>query len=164
MDVLLDDRRSAAGGAIESGGDAPALIALVARLHRATRKRVRDSLPGPALPYSQVEVLRLLDQQPGLHVHEVAATLGLAPNTTSTLVQQLVRHGYVERRVDAKDRRAARLEVTGAARQRMERWRDRRAAVLARSISSLADLDRDLIRAALPALERLAAHLEAFDG
>jgi DNA-binding MarR family transcriptional regulator len=122
---------------------------------------VRESLPEPALPHSQVEVLRLLQRTPGLRVREVATALGLAPNTASTLIQQLLRLGYIERHVDARDRRAARLELTEAARNRLERWRDTRELVLAHTLAALPVADREQLLAALPALGRLAALLEA---
>jgi DNA-binding MarR family transcriptional regulator len=152
-------------GAVPAGaqelGQAPALAGIIGRLHRALRRRVHESLPGPALPQSQVEVLRLLDQTPGLRAGEVSDTLGLAPNTASTVIQHLVQLGYVERAVDTLDRRSARLTLTEAARNRMEYWRDTRGAVLAQAVDALSAADRDLILTALPALARLADTLEA---
>jgi DNA-binding MarR family transcriptional regulator len=137
------------------------LAALLARVQRSLRRRVREMMPGPALPPSHVEVLRLLQRQPGLRVHEVAATLRLAPNTTSTIVQHLVRLGYVSRSVDERDRRVARLELTAAAHSRMDLWRDTRSATLAEALGALAAPDREAVEAALPALARLADLLEA---
>jgi DNA-binding MarR family transcriptional regulator len=137
------------------------LAALLARVQRSLRRRVREMMPGPALPPSHVEVLRLLHRQPGLRVHEVAATLRLAPNTTSTIVQHLVRLGYVARSVDERDRRVARLELTAAAHTRMDLWRDTRATTLAEALGALAAPDREAVEAALPALTRLADLLEA---
>ena len=137
------------------------LAALLARVQRTLRRRVREMMPGPALPPSHVEVLRLLQRQPGLRVHEVAATLRLAPNTTSTIVQHLVRLGYVARCVDERDRRVARLELTAAAHSRMDLWCDTRAATLAQALDALAAPDREVVEAALPALARLADLLEA---
>ena len=138
-----------------------ALASLLSRLHRALRRQARAALPGPTLPQSHVEVLRLLSHQPDLRVQDVATALHLAPNTTSTLVQQLIRLGYVVRTVDARDRRVARLALTDAARERMAHWRDARALALGAALEALDDGDRVALRAALPALGRLAAVLEA---
>jgi DNA-binding MarR family transcriptional regulator len=154
MDISND-----AEAPIESAG-AVTLSILLSRLQRGLRRRVRAHFPLPALPQSQVEVLRLLRQEPGLPVHQVAATLRLAPNTTSTVVQQLVRQGYVARRVDRDDRRVARLHLTEAAGQRLARWSDARTTVLAETFGGLNEGDRDRVRAALPALERLVELLE----
>jgi DNA-binding MarR family transcriptional regulator len=144
-----------------AGADAPALAGLVGRLQRGMRRRVRAAVPDPALPQSQVDVLRLLHQEPGLRVQDLAAALGLAPNTASTLVQALVRRGLVERTIDADDRRVARLELTEAARRRLARWRDVRAQVLGQAVALLPEADRAAIGEAVPALTRLAALLEA---
>jgi DNA-binding MarR family transcriptional regulator len=148
------------GQAMAERGAASELADTVGRLHRTLRRRVHDRLPGPALPQSQVEVLRLLDQQPGLRAGDVADRLGLAPNTASTVIQQLVQLGYVARAVDTQDRRSARLTVTESARRRMDRWHDLRGAVLAQALESLAASERDSLLAALPALARLAESVE----
>ena len=161
MDVI---RASPAVAAADSEADAEGarvLAALLARVQRSLRRRVREMMPAPALPQSHVEVLRLLLREPHLRVHEVAATLCLAPNTTSTIVQHLVRLGYVARSVDEQDRRVARLELTAAAHTRMDLWRDTRTATLAQALDALAVPDREVVEAALPALARLADLLEA---
>jgi DNA-binding MarR family transcriptional regulator len=128
--------------------------ALLGRLQRGLRRRARAALPGPALPQSHVVVLRLLAARPDLRVQEVATALNLAPNTTSTLVQQLMRLGYVERTVDDRDRRVARLALTGAAGERMAHWRDARTVALGAAFAALDDADRAKLQ---------AAHLEGTD-
>jgi len=161
MDVLHSSPVAAPAASEADIEGARVLAALLARVQRSLRRRVREMMPGPALPQSHVEVLRLLQRQPGLRVHEVAATLRLAPNTTSTIVQHLVRLGYVARSVDERDRRTARLELTAAAHSRMDLWRDTRAATLAQALDALAAPDQEVLEAALPALARLADLLEA---
>jgi DNA-binding MarR family transcriptional regulator len=138
----------------------PELAAALGRLHRALRRRVRDVLAGPALPQSQVEILRLLLREPGLRAREIADNLGLASNTVSTLLQQLSRKGFVTREVDSRDRRSARLTLTDAAVTRMNSWSDMRSAVLGAGLESLPAADYECIIASLPALEKLAGLLE----
>ena len=161
MDVIRSSPVAAPAAGEADPEAARVLAALLARVQRSLRRRAREMMPGPALPQSHVEVLRLLQRQPRLRVQEVAATLCLAPNTTSTIVQHLVRLGYVARSVDERDRRMARLELTAAAHTRMDLWRDTRAATLAEALGALAAPDREAVEAALPALTRLADVLEA---
>jgi DNA-binding MarR family transcriptional regulator len=137
-----------------------ALSLLIGRLQRGLRRRVRAAMPLPPLPQSQIEVLRLLHEQPGLRVQQVAAALRLAPNTTSTLVQQLMRQGYIVRHVDAADRRSASLELTPTARERLAAWRDTRVAVLGQTLEGLSPGERERLVVALPSLTRLADLLE----
>jgi DNA-binding MarR family transcriptional regulator len=139
---------------------AHALGALISRLHRGLRRHARATMPDPALTQSHLEVLRLLKEQPGLRVQEAAASLRLAPNSASTIVQQLVRLGYVARDVDEHDRRVARLSLTEAAHERFDRWRDSRQAALAGALATLETRDSEVIEQALPALARLANALE----
>jgi DNA-binding MarR family transcriptional regulator len=77
-------------------------------------------------------VLRVLLTGDGLKSSDVASRGWSSPGTLTSVVNTLVREGYVERRSDAGDRRVVRLFVTEAGRQVCEdyfifagpRWRD----------------------------------------
>lgn len=77
-------------------------------------------------------VLRVLLASDGLKSSDVAARGWSAPGTVTSVVDTLVREGYVERRRDAEDRRVVRLFMTGKGRAVCEeyfsvagpRWRD----------------------------------------
>ena len=62
-------------------------------------------------------VLRVLLAGDGLKSSDVAARGGSSPGTLTSVVNTLVRDGYVERRSDAGDRRVVRLFVTDKGRQ-----------------------------------------------
>jgi DNA-binding MarR family transcriptional regulator len=130
-------------------------------LRRATRRVVRRRLSQPALPSAEVELLVAVVKAPGMGVAEVARSLGLAPNTVSTLVGRLVQAGLIERTDDPTDRRAAVLRPTTAGRSRIKRWRRERADVLSHALARLDPDDRRRIRAAVGALRNLAEALQA---
>ena len=77
-------------------------------------------------------VLRVLLAGDGLKSSDVAARGWSSPGTLTSVVNTLVREGYVERRSDAGDRRVVRLFVTDQGRQVVEdyhslagpHWRD----------------------------------------
>jgi DNA-binding MarR family transcriptional regulator len=77
-------------------------------------------------------VLRVLLAGDGLKSSDVAARGWSTPGTLTSVVDTLVREGYVERRRDAGDRRVVRLFVTEKGRRACEdyyamagpRWRD----------------------------------------
>ena len=77
-------------------------------------------------------VLRVLLTGDGLKSSDVAARGWSSPGTLTSVVNTLVREGYVERRSDAGDRRVVRLFVTDKGRQVCEdyyslasqQWRD----------------------------------------
>jgi DNA-binding MarR family transcriptional regulator len=77
-------------------------------------------------------VLRVLMAGDGLKSSDVAARGGSSPGTLTSVVNTLVREGYVERRSDEGDRRVVRLFVTDMGRQVCEdyislagpQWRD----------------------------------------
>ncbi|ALO91776.1 MULTISPECIES: MarR family winged helix-turn-helix transcriptional regulator [Streptomyces] len=129
------------------------------RIQRLIRRRLRGGLTAPRLRGAEVELLRLVESRPGIGVSDAARRLHLAGNSVSTLVNQLVRDGYLVRETDPADRRAARLLLTGSAEQRLADWRRRRAELVGRHVSRLGEADREALRAALPALRRLAVML-----
>ncbi len=136
------------------------LAADLTRLRRVLRRATRRSLPYEPLPRNQVDLLHLAADRPGISVASAAGALGLAPNTVSTLVNEVCRANLLARDRDAADRRVARLSLTAAGTARLAAWRDRRAEVLSAALAGLAEADRAALSAGLPALERLIARLE----
>ena len=140
------------------------LAGAMTRLRRMLRRATRRALLYEPLPRNQLDLLHLAAERPGIGVAAAAAALALAPNTVSTLVNQLCRAGLLSRRSGVEDRRVAHLTLTAAGATRLATWRDRRAEVLAASLDDLTADDRNALSAALPALERLIARLEQLDG
>nr|WP_091515498.1 MarR family winged helix-turn-helix transcriptional regulator [Amycolatopsis sacchari] len=134
----------------------------VAGLRRLVRRHVAARLPelDPRLRGAQIELLRVVEKQPGIGVAAAARRLHLAGNSVSTLVNQLVDAGMLERQVDPADRRAARLELTPAAHTRLATWRRTRTEFVAGRLAALSDVDREAIESALPALNRLLKAIE----
>ncbi|MFF4400941.1 MarR family winged helix-turn-helix transcriptional regulator [Streptomyces sp. NPDC001480] len=128
-------------------------------VQRLIRRRMRGGLTGPRLRGAEVELLRLVEARPGIGISDAAKELYLAGNSVSTLANQLVRDGCLLRETDPADRRAARLRLTEAARDRLSDWQRRRAALVGRHVARLGEADREALRAALPALRKLAVTL-----
>ena len=129
-------------------------------VRRRLRRRARAAVGGEPLRGAQIELLRLVETQPGTGVSEAASALHVAPNTVSTLVGGLVELGLLERRPHPGDRRAARLQLTRTAHERLRRYRDERDRVLAAALAELDAGDVAALRDSLPAMERLLAVLE----
>ncbi len=135
---------------------APALYQAVRELRRVVRRSLRRSWPLDPLPPAEVELLRLVADQPGVRVGEAAERLRLAPNTVSSLVRRLVDAELLVRiRID-EDARAVGLHPTSMARRRLQHWQDRGAQLFDRSLDQLSATEHDALRHALPALMHLA--------
>ncbi|GAB2990654.1 MarR family winged helix-turn-helix transcriptional regulator [Amycolatopsis acidiphila] len=141
---------------------AESLMATMAGLRRRVRRRVAAQLPvlDPPLRGAQIELLRVVEKEPGIGVAAAARSLHLAGNSVSTLVNQLVEAGMLHRRVDPADRRAARLELSTAAHDRLTTWRRTRTEFVAGKLATLSEADRTAISGALPALGRLLTAIE----
>ncbi|MFD6174240.1 MarR family winged helix-turn-helix transcriptional regulator [Streptomyces coeruleorubidus] len=128
-------------------------------VQRLMRRRLRREMPDPRLRGAEVELLRLVVTRPGIGISDAAKDLGLAADSVSTLVNQLVQAGCLVRETDPADRRAARLLPTPAAGTRLREWRRRRADLVRRHVSRLDETDRQALHAAIPALLKLAGTL-----
>jgi DNA-binding MarR family transcriptional regulator len=135
--------------------DAAELNAVLLALRRALRQRLRSTSDEPLLSPSQVELLRVVRERPGIGVAEAAARMQLAPNTVSTLVSELVAVSLLERGRDPADRRAAQLSVTVAAEERFAHWGDRREHVMQEALDQLDPRHTEALADAIPALRRL---------
>ncbi|WP_410640295.1 MarR family winged helix-turn-helix transcriptional regulator [Amycolatopsis sp. lyj-346] len=136
------------------------LLATVQGIRRVVRRRARADVPGTPLPGAQVELLRVVADHPGIGVAAAARELHLANNSVSTLVNQLADTGLLRREADPADRRAARLEITAAAAERMAAWRRARTGLVADALAELSEQDITAIGQALPALEKLMGILK----
>lgn len=131
------------------------LMTRTAGLRRVVRRTVRATVVGEPLRGAQVELLRTVEMRPGIGVAAAARSLHMAGNSVSTLVNQLVDAGLLERRVDPGDRRAVRLELTDTAKARLANWRRARTELVSRALDLLSEEDVRTLEAAVPALDRL---------
>jgi DNA-binding MarR family transcriptional regulator len=137
------------------------LLAATGAIRRVVRRAVRHSAAAQALPPARSELLRLTARQPGISVADAAHELRLAPNSVSTMVSQLTADGLLTRSRADSDGRSVRLAVTQAGGERVAQWQDIRADVAASALDLISEPDRQAIRAAIPALNRLAEQMEA---
>ncbi len=140
--------------------EAAELLAALGAVRRVARRAVRHSAYAEALPPTRSELLRLTARRPGISVAEAAQELRLAPNSVSTMVSKLSADGLLSRDRAAADGRSVRLTVTDKGAARIEQWRDVRAELTGRALERLAAADQQAIRAAVPALARLAEQME----
>jgi DNA-binding MarR family transcriptional regulator len=140
--------------------EAAELLAAVGAVRRVARRAVRGSAEAGALPPARSELLRLAARRPGIGVAEAAQELRLAPNSVSTMVSKLAADGLLNRGRAEADGRSVMLTVTDAGAARVEQWRDIRAELAGRALDRLPLADRQAIRAAVPALSRLAEQME----
>jgi DNA-binding MarR family transcriptional regulator len=136
------------------------LIGVLGPLQRTLRKRAREDWPLEPLATAQVDLLRTVRRRSGISVGEAAAELRVAPNTASTLANQLVAAGLVRREPDPHDRRTVRLVLTPAAERRVAAWHDRRQQVLDAALTRLAPTERAAVAAAVGPLQQLLESLE----
>jgi DNA-binding MarR family transcriptional regulator len=139
---------------------ADALLKETARIRRVGRRRQGRPEELVRLTGAQLELVKLVRRTPGVSVTQAAAELGLAANTVSTLVRQLIEAGMLVRTPDPSDRRVARLELPESLARRVGAWRDRRLVALGDAIATLDPGEQTTVAAAVALLGRVADELE----
>jgi DNA-binding MarR family transcriptional regulator len=124
--------------------------------------RLRPTEAGSAADLSPTRVTVLLTtvRRGPVKLADVAAEVGVNPTMLSRAIGQLVDAGLVQRSSDRTDRRSAWLEPTAAGRRLAEQMQTERTAALEVAMEGLQEDERQLIHAALPALEQLARQLK----
>jgi DNA-binding MarR family transcriptional regulator len=130
---------------------APRLRSAVTRLNR----RLRSSALGGISP-GQASALAMIERLGSPALSELAAAEQVRPPSMTRVVDALEGDGFVERRVDASDRRCQRVSLTPAGRRALAGIRGRKTAFLEARLSRLTETDRDAVARALPILERLS--------
>jgi DNA-binding MarR family transcriptional regulator len=117
---------------------------------------LRRQVP-PELSSSSIAALDRLQTEGPLRVSELATREAMTQPGVTLLVNRLSEAGLAERLPDPTDRRATLVRITPAGRSVLADRHAARAQVLRKRISELDDADRDLLVAALPAIDRLVA-------
>ncbi|GLY65343.1 MarR family winged helix-turn-helix transcriptional regulator [Amycolatopsis taiwanensis] len=108
------------------------LLKLLVLATRAVERRVQERLSPSDLRPAHFAVFRYLDPA-GSKVTALAEAAGMTQQSMGELVTHLEQHGYVERRVDPRDRRVRLVVATARGRR-----------VLVEAASAIAGIERDL--------------------
>jgi DNA-binding MarR family transcriptional regulator len=92
-----------------------------------------------------------------LSLGELATIERIAPPSMTRIAARLEEQGLLERRVDAADRRVARVAVSAAGEALLIETRTRRDAFLAARLQDFSPEERSILARAIPLLERLAS-------
>jgi DNA-binding MarR family transcriptional regulator len=125
--------------------DAP-LYALLAVATRSMGAFWAHTAAGTGISPAGLGILRVLVARDGLKSSEVAARGWSTPGTVTSVVDTLVREGYVERRRDDEDRRVVRLFVTEAGRRKFGETLAKVAPKLSACLAFVDPADEPVIR------------------
>jgi DNA-binding MarR family transcriptional regulator len=119
-------------------------------------RRLRQESAGE-ITASQLSALAVLAKHGELSLGELAAIERIAPPSMTRIAARLEEQGLLERRVDASDRRVARVAVSAAGEALLIETRTRRDAFLAARLQDFTPEERTILARAIPLLERLAS-------
>lgn len=132
---------------------------LAARLRLSVMRlaRLLRSSAGDGVTASQLSVLSTLERRGATTLGELSALEQVKPPTMTRVVASLEELRLVTRTPDARDRRVARVALTGDGSDLLARSRTRKDAYLAARLHRLGDGERDALARAADALDRLLA-------
>lgn len=124
---------------------------------RLRRRLIGERDPANELSIGAMTVLGCLYRRGPLQIGELAAHERVRPPSMTRTVTALESAGYVERRQHETDARLVVVHLTDKGRATLLADRKRRDAWLACRLRELTAEEREVLRAAAPILERLAA-------
>jgi len=125
-------------------------------LVRLARRLRSEREPSNELSVGAISVLGVLIREGDLSIGQLAAHERVQPPSMTRTVNGLAEDGYVERRPSAEDGRSVIVALSAKGRETLLADRRRREAWLAQQLRTLSADERDLLRKAVPILERLA--------
>ncbi|HEX4539805.1 MAG TPA: MarR family transcriptional regulator [Acidimicrobiales bacterium] len=134
-------------------GDAELAARLRLAVNRLARRLRHQGETG--ISPSQLSALATVDRSGPMTLGDLAAVEQVRPPSMTRIVSRLEGGGLVDRQASEQDRRVARVRVTAAGRQLLQRSRTRKDAYLARRLQTLDAADRALMGEAVAVLERI---------
>ncbi|MEX2161058.1 MAG: MarR family transcriptional regulator [Anaerolineales bacterium] len=131
------------------------LIGLFTRLQALGLGQPRFKQKGLSLP--QFGLLMCILQSPGIRLNQVAEMLGVSTPTVSVAVRKLESEGWLRRKLDPADRRAARLFLSAKARILAKQVAARRRRYVNEFMESLTPGEQEQL---LSLLEKAITNLE----
>ncbi|MCL5436042.1 MAG: MarR family transcriptional regulator [Patescibacteria group bacterium] len=102
---------------------------------------------GDRITVLHLEVLQLVAELPGLPMRHVAQHFFITPPSATSLVDAMVKDGYIKRVVDSTDRRLVRLQITPSGRRHLKLGQKAMETKMHDLLGSLSDQDaQQLIR------------------
>ena len=132
----------------------PALPSRLRMVVTRLARRLRQQGEASASP-TQLAALATIERDGPLTLGAIADIERVRPPTITAAVGRLEERGLVRRRIDARDRRVARVEITPQGRRLLAQSRSRKTAYLERQLAALTPDERDTLERAAEILERV---------
>lgn len=140
-----------------SGQPLEEVAELLHRVNRRLRRRASEQLSGLGLTPAQARALRTLGRAGGpIRMSALAAQLGIARRSATSVVDELAGSGLVERQADPTDRRARAVVLTGPGAAVLRRLSELRHHALAELAAGWRAEDLERLRRALVRLDAAA--------
>lgn len=133
-------------------------LVVMRQILRATENYARLLARQTGLTTSQALLLQILDERGETTAGEIAARMGIAQATTTSLLQKLEAQGLVQRRRGDYDRRQVWLTLTEAGRAKLAAAPDGLQERFSKRFETLESWEQSMLVAAL---QRVAAMLDA---
>lgn len=126
----------------------------VGHLHGAGMGKCKHKGSGK---HGQARILAALELKDGVSQKDLAFLLGIRPQSLTLALDKLEGDGYIERKQDEADKRARRVYITEAGKQRAAEQAEERASHAEKAFSALTEEEKDQLAAILA---KLSAALE----
>lgn len=152
----MPSKRPTPAPKVSAGDSASEVLEVIPAVMDALRNAMRNHV-GDQLSVPQFRCLQFIGQRPGASISAVAAFLGVALPTASTMVDRLARAGAVEPRTAVDDRRRSQLHLTEAGAAQLAQIRLGARAELAQVLATRSAEELRMLGAGLAVLRQVFA-------
>lgn len=137
------------------------LADLLHEVNRKVAERMRGLLQGHEIPHAFMMIGRVLREEPGITVSELARRTGVAKSHVSNTIDELTRRGWVEKHADPGDQRLLHLYLSQSA---TDHWNQVRASMRAKLADLVAEIPEEKTAALVDGLQALRELLDRTPG
>lgn len=134
------------------------VISLIFNFQRLAHERYGRKIN--AFNFIRFKTLIFVDRHPDSSMRHIAEYLGVTPPSATSLVNNMVREGYLKRVLDEKDRRIVRLAITPKGKKNLKNAFKNMAGRIKKALSALNKTEIDNLAKIMEKLSRAYAEKE----
>lgn len=139
------------------------LVRSISTFNRAHRYQIQKIMESEGLFYGQLPILETVKNLGSCTQKEIAAQLHVSAPSVATSVKRLVKKGYLTKKIDEKDQRNSRVEITENGRMKSEACREKFDKLDQRVFCDLSEEECDMLAHILEKLNNAVGKENAND-
>ncbi|MEI7451641.1 MAG: MarR family transcriptional regulator [Candidatus Falkowbacteria bacterium] len=118
------------------------LIGLIFNIGQSLREKVHAKHSSDDCSFMHMHTLHFVKDRDGATMRDVANLLHITPPSATSLVNALVKKGFIKRATDANDRRTVKLQITKDGINLLKKSFKKKSAIIEQNINKLSEVEK----------------------